>query len=84
MVFSNASSAKTNPPKIFINQNKKNGPQNLDLIAPIENVTAASPEPAIRYLGVYFDPNLNFKYHIQTLTKKISKCSFFIDSQRTF
>ncbi len=33
--------------------------------------------PAIRYLGVYFDPQLNFKYHISTIVNKISKVLYF-------
>jgi len=36
-----------------------------------------STVPAVRYLGVYFDPQLNFKYHIQTIVAKISKMLYF-------
>ncbi len=41
------------------------------------NVNVNSPEPAIRYLGVYFDPNLNFKHHISTIVNKLSKMLYF-------
>ena len=32
--------------------------------------------PAIKFLGVYFDPSLNFKFHISTLKKKLS-CALY-------
>jgi hypothetical protein len=77
MVFSNSLAAKKEPPKIFANYNNFSGPQNVDLLYPIENVTSNSSVPAIRYLGVYFDPQLNFKYHINTIVNKISKMLYF-------
>jgi hypothetical protein len=77
MVFSNSLAAKKEPPKIFANYNNFSGPQNVDLLYPIENVTSNSSVPAIRYLGVYFDPQLNFKYHISTIVNKISKMLYF-------
>jgi hypothetical protein len=77
MVFSNSLAAKKEPPKIFANYNNFSGPQNVDLLYPIENVTSNSSVPAIRYLGVYFDPQLNFKYHISTIVNKISTMLYF-------
>ena len=29
--------------------------------------------PAIKFLGVFFDPDLNLKFHISTLKIKLSK-----------
>jgi len=69
--------AKNNPPKIFANYNNLSGPQCADLLHPIENVTSNSQIPAIRYLGVYFDPQLNFKFHISTIVNKISRMLYF-------
>jgi hypothetical protein len=63
--------------KIYANYNNFSGPQSDDLLYPIENVTTNSTIPAIRYLGVYFDPQLNFKYHISTVVNKISKMLYF-------
>jgi hypothetical protein len=37
-----------------------------------------SPTPAIRFLGVYFDPHLNFKHHIQLLINKLSRTLYFL------
>jgi hypothetical protein len=62
MIFSNTLAAKKEPPKIFANYINLSGVQRADLLYPIENVTVNSSIPAIRYLGVYFDPQLNFKY----------------------
>jgi hypothetical protein len=36
--------------------------------------------PAIRFLGVYFNENLNFKYHISLLTSNLSKTLFIMRS----
>jgi hypothetical protein len=77
MIFSNTVAAKKEPPKIFPNYNSLSGPQSDDLLYPIENITIISTIPAIRYLGVYFDPQLNFKYHISTVVNKISKMLYF-------
>jgi hypothetical protein len=77
MIFSNTLAAKKEPPKIFANYNNLSGVQSAELLYPIENVTVSSPIPAIRYLGVYFDPQLNFKYHITTIVNKISKMLYF-------
>ena len=32
--------------------------------------------PAVKFLGVYFDPDLNFKFHISFLRKKLSKALY--------
>ena len=77
LVFSNSPAVRNNPPHIVANYNNVATDQNPDLIVPIENVNVNSPEPAIRYLGVYFDPNLNFKHHISTIVNKLSKMLYF-------
>jgi hypothetical protein len=52
-----------------------------DKIAPsVLCVTADDLVPAIKYLGVYFDPSLNFKFHINYLSKKISLAIFSLRS----
>jgi len=35
-------------------------------------------------LGVYFDPNLTFKYHISTIQSKLSKALFALRSTKNF
>jgi hypothetical protein len=41
-------------------------------------VLPSGETPAIKYLGVYFDPNLNFKFHVQNISKKLSRALFQI------
>jgi hypothetical protein len=77
MIFSNSVNVKKDPPQIFANYNNLNGPEDANLVYPIENITVNSTVPAIRYLGVYFDPQLNFKYHIKIISNKISRMLYF-------
>ncbi len=77
MIFSDSVNVKKDPPQIYANYNNFNGPEDANLVYPIENITVNSTVPAIRYLGVYFDPQLNFKYHIKTISNKISRMLYF-------
>jgi hypothetical protein len=77
MFFTNSPAVKSNPPLIYANYNMLNSAEKPELIVPIENISQNSTIPAIRYLGVHFDPQLNFKYHIQTMVNKISKMLYF-------
>jgi hypothetical protein len=60
MLFSNSRDAKDTHIKISENNNKP-GVNDPDLCIPIERVTAHSSVPAVKFLGVYFDCELNFK-----------------------
>jgi hypothetical protein len=63
--------------KIYINNN--NLDQNVQsLIHEIKRVLPTDSIPAIKYLGVYFDPDLNFKYHLKQLSSKLSRALFQI------
>ena len=42
-------------------------------------INSNSEIPAIKFLGVYIDPELNFKYHIDHLRRKISTSLYFIN-----
>ena len=77
MFFTNSPTVKANPPIIYVNYNSLDSVAKPELIIPIENITQHSKIPAIRYLGVHFDPQLNFKHHIQTIQNKISKMLYF-------
>jgi hypothetical protein len=61
--------------QIFLNNNNLNE-NNPTLIFPLSRVNPTDPVPAIKYLGIYFDPQLNFKYHISTISKKLSNALF--------
>jgi len=50
----------------------------------ISRVKKEDDVPAIKYLGVYFDPSLNFNYHTKLLSKKISKALYALRSVKNF
>jgi hypothetical protein len=80
MLFSNSPNANLVPTLLYINNNNV-GENSLNLI-PIEQITSLSKTPAIKFLGIFLDPALSFKYHIQTITAKISKALYFIRSAK--
>ena len=83
MIFSNNNATKNMTANIFLNNN--NFDQNLpNLLTPIEHVHSHSVTPAIKFLGIFIDPELNFKFHISHLTSKISKALYFIRNSKIF
>jgi hypothetical protein len=54
------------------------GQNEQSLIHEIKRVLPSDDVPAIKYLGVYFDPHLNFKFHVQQLSLKLSLALFQI------
>jgi hypothetical protein len=83
MLFSNNNVLKNLNFDIFMNFNNANE-NRPDLIFPLERVTNNSATPAICFLGVYFDENLTFKYHINLVTSKLSKALFALKSSKNF
>jgi hypothetical protein len=68
---------------VFINSNNEN--ENLDnLKVKIERINSNSEEPAIKFLGVYLDPKLNFKYHVSKMCKKIVSSLYVINLGKNF
>jgi len=66
---------------IFINNNSPHViDQNQDLIYKMERVSANSEIPAMRFLGVYFDQSLNFKFHVEKILTKISRSLYTMRS----
>jgi hypothetical protein len=72
LIFSNSHFANNFDAQIFCNFNNSND-SNPTLISPVIRVKSTDDIPAIRFLGVFFDPSLNFKYHISTIRTKLSK-----------
>ena len=69
------------PIELFINHNSPHViNENQDLVHRMERVDMSSKVPAIRFLGVYFDPSLNFKYHVETIISKVSISLYTIRS----
>jgi len=54
------------------------------LLSGLERVRPDDKIPAIRFLGVFFDPNLNFNYHIQLLASKLSKTLYILRATKNF
>lgn len=64
---------------LYFDENEPNTPDpNPQLRKKIGFVNHESNEPAIKFLGIYLDPGLNFKFHIDQLNKKLSKSLFCI------
>jgi hypothetical protein len=78
LLFTNSLAVRNNPPKVYINNNDVGGPHDPLLVNEIPNVNLNSNIPAIKFLGVYFDPLLNIKYHINFISKKLSRALFFL------
>jgi hypothetical protein len=67
--------------EIFIDSNNEN--ENFgNLKTSIERISLNSSLPAIKFLGVYLDPKLNFKFHLTQIAKKISKSLYIIQSTK--
>jgi Reverse transcriptase (RNA-dependent DNA polymerase) len=62
---------------VCINNNNP-GQNNASLIHEIQRVGIHDDTPAIKYLGVYFDPGLTFMYHINQLSSKLSKALYHL------
>ena len=60
------------------NNSDENDPS---LVKKLSYVNSKSDVPVIKFLGVYIDCNLNFKYHIQAIRKKISKSLYIVSRQ---
>ena len=61
--------------EIFCNNNNPDQ-YSTDNISAISRVTNEDDVPAIKFLGVFFDSELNFKYHIDTLKTKLSRALY--------
>ena len=77
MIFSRS----TLPQDFTILCDNNNMGQDLDgNISQIGRVTSNDDIPTIKFLGVFFDPNLNFKYHTSNLKNKLSKALYALRS----
>lgn len=78
MLISNSPTAKNSVIELFINHNNPGSPTDQSLIFPITRILPTSPIPAIKFLGVFFYPDFNFKYHINHISSKISRSLFML------
>ena len=68
-------------PHIFINYN--DGYSTLNPIVPMSCINNQE-KPYVKFLGVHFDPQLNFKYHISQISSKISKSLYYLRTAKNF
>jgi hypothetical protein len=74
MIFSNS---KFNEfPNIFIEHPDTNNP-GVTIKTPLLCLNQTD-SPYYKYLGVYFDPALSFKYHVTKISSKLSSALFFL------
>lgn len=65
---------------ILINNRNSNDVINPNLTHPILRILGTESDPSVKFLGLHFDPNLNFKNHIEIIRGKISTGLFFLRS----
>jgi hypothetical protein len=67
LLFTHSQAAKENPPEIYINNNDVGTLQDPSKLISIPNINAKSTVPAVKFLGIFIDPALNFKYHVEKI-----------------
>ena len=65
--------------QFYFNNNDINSSPDLTRIFPIERISKMSKVPAFKMLGIYFDENLSFDYHIKQTRNKVSKSIFYLN-----
>ena len=65
--------------QFYFNNNDINSSPDLTRIFPIERISKMSKVPAFKMLGIYFDENLSFDYHIKQTRNKVSKSVFYLN-----
>jgi len=81
MVFSNSQVVLQREIEIFINFNNSNENDPTKLF-PLSRAGISEESPAVRFLGVYFDPNLNYKYHIKQVLSKLSRALYMLRASK--
>ena len=69
--------------QLFINCNNDDENDPLKCY-PISRVSPNDDIPAVRFLGVFFDQNINFNYHVKVLSSKLSKALYILRSSKNF
>ena len=84
LVISNSHAVLNSNINLFINNNNPEAGNDPSLIYPIARISSLSPVPAVKFLGVYFDPAMNFKFHINSISTKISRALFMLRRCKNF
>jgi hypothetical protein len=75
MIFSTNSNIKNGNFKLNCNFNNEHQ-NDINLVYEITQVKSCHNVPAIKFLGIFIDPDLSFKYHIKQINCKLSKALF--------
>jgi len=79
ILFTNSKTVEEGVVEVLLNNNNPN--ENvLEKISIVDRITSYSDIPAMKFLGVFLDPNLNFKYHIKQLSSKLSRALYILRS----
>ncbi len=81
MIFLHSNAVLNTDLKINIDFNNFIVETEHNLVTPIKFVNIF-PDPVVKFLGVQFDPQLNFKNNISSISSKISKGLFVLISAK--
>jgi hypothetical protein len=84
LIFTSTLAIRDNPPNLYINNNDVEGPQDPQKLIAIPNINMQSEVPAVKFLGIYIDPLLNFKFHIEKTSRKLATALFFLRKSKNF
>ncbi len=84
MLISNSPTALNYHTELFINHNNSSQSPDQNLIYPISRVVSSSSVPAVKFLGIFFDTDLNFRYHINHICSKVSRALFMLRRCKNF
>lgn len=82
MVFSNSAEIRSQICSIKMNCNNDSDPVATSQITELSKVDVNSETPAIKFLGIFFDPLLNFKFHLKSISAKIAKSLYYLRSAK--
>ena len=77
ILFTNNNAVRLTDKQILVNYNNP-GEHDPSLIIPISRVMGTDEDPAIKFLGLFIDPKLTYKYHASKICKKISSSLYFM------
>ena len=83
-MFTNSPDVRAQEVNIVLNFNNEDDIQSEALTSHLTRVTSDSVVPAVKFLGIFIDPALNFKFHIHSICSKVSKSMFFLRSVKNF
>ena len=83
VIFSNSTVVRQMDLSLVINFNNHDEDDQLK-ISRVERILHNSEFPAVRFLGVYFDPLLYFNSHIKIITSKLSRALYMLRTSKNF